>query len=173
MNTDNLLVEIGTEELPPKSLKILAQAFADNAKAELEKLNLSFDSVDWLASPRRLAIQVKGLASAQQDKVVEKRGPAIKTAFDEQGNPTKAAMGWARGNGITVEQAQRLETDKGAWLLHKAEVKGKNVCELVPGVIENALNKLPIPKAMKWGCQQHSIYSPGAHGNPILWCTGA
>lgn len=160
MNTENLLVELGTEELPPKSLKKLAQAFADNTEAELKKLNLDFAAVSWLASPRRLAVKVEGLAAAQQDKIVEKRGPAIKTAFDADGNPTKAAMGWARGNGITVEQAERLETDKGAWLLHKASVKGKGVAELIPGVIDSALSKLPIPKAMKWGSSKIQFIRP-------------
>ncbi|NQZ06447.1 MAG: glycine--tRNA ligase subunit beta [Algicola sp.] len=160
MNTENLLVELGTEELPPKSLKKLAQAFADNTEAELKKLNLDFDTVSWLASPRRLAVKVKGLAASQQDKVVEKRGPAIKVAFDADGNPTKAAMGWARGNGITVEQAERLETDKGAWLLHKASVKGKGVAELIPGVIDKALAKLPIPKAMRWGSSKIQFIRP-------------
>ncbi|MFT4928566.1 MAG: glycyl-tRNA synthetase beta chain [Phenylobacterium sp.] len=160
MKTENLLVEIGTEELPPKSLKKLAQAFADNTQAELEKLKLSFDSVSWLASPRRLAIKVQGLAAAQQDKIVEKRGPAISVAFDDAGEPTKAAMGWARGNGITVDQAERLETPKGAWLLHKAQVKGQGIDKLIPTVIASALNKLPIPKMMKWGDSKIQFIRP-------------
>lgn len=160
MRTENLLVEIGTEELPPKSLKKLAQAFADNTRAELEKLKLDFVDVSWLASPRRLAIKVQALAAAQQDKTVEKRGPAINVAFDAAGEPTKAALGWARGNGITVDQAERLETDKGAWLLHKAQVKGQGINELIPGVIANALNKLPIPKMMKWGSSKIQFIRP-------------
>lgn len=160
MNTETLLIEIGTEELPPKSLKTLAQAFADNTEAGLKKLNLAYETINWLASPRRLALQVTGLAASQQDKVVEKRGPAIQTAFDADGNPTKAALGWARGNGITVEEAERLETDKGAWLLHKAQVAGKDVSELIPSIIDNALNKLPIPKAMKWGAGKIQFIRP-------------
>ncbi len=160
MNTENLLVEIGTEELPPKSLKKLAQAFAANTRAELEKLKLEFVAVSWLASPRRLTVKVQALAAAQQDKIVEKRGPAISVAFDADGEPTKAATGWARGNGITVDQAQRLETDKGAWLLHKAEVKGEDVARLIPTVIANALNKLPIPKMMKWGDSKIQFIRP-------------
>ena len=160
MNTDLLLVEIGTEELPPKSLSTLAQAFADNTKTELDKLGLSFDKVEWLASPRRLALNVIGLAAAQEDKVVEKRGPAVQVAFDDNGEPTKAALGWARGNGITVDEAERLETPKGAWLLHKAKVAGKSVSELIPAAIANALNKLPIPKAMKWGASSIQFIRP-------------
>jgi glycyl-tRNA synthetase beta chain len=160
MNTENLLVELGTEELPPKSLKKLAQAFADNTEAELKKLNLDFAGITWMASPRRLAIKVEALASAQADKVVEKRGPAIAVAFDADGNPTKAAMGWARGNGITVEDAERLKTDKGEWLLHKAKVEGQGVAQLVPDVIAAALAKLPIPKAMKWGSSKIQFIRP-------------
>lgn len=160
MNTENLLVEIGTEELPPKSLRKLAEAFADNTRAELEKEELAFDTLSWMAAPRRLVLNIKALAEAQQDKVVEKRGPAIASAFDGEGNPTKAAMGWARGNGITVEDAERLETDKGAWLLHRAMVKGKNVSELIEGVISRALAKLPIPKPMTWGAYKTEFIRP-------------
>ncbi|WP_199611918.1 glycine--tRNA ligase subunit beta [Flocculibacter collagenilyticus] len=151
MKTENFLVEIGTEELPPKSLKKLAEAFRNNVEEGLNKAELTFESIQWYAAPRRLALNVTALSEAQADKVVEKRGPAITAAFDQDGNPTKAAAGWARSNGITVEQAQRLETDKGAWLLHKAEVKGKDVDALIPDIIISALAKLPIPKAMKWG----------------------
>ncbi len=160
MKTENLLVEIGTEELPPKALRKLAQAFADNARDELEKLELAFSEVSWMAAPRRLAIKVHQLAEAQQDKTVEKRGPAIASAFDADGNPTKAALGWARGNGINVEDAERLETDKGAWLLHRAMVKGKNAAELIEGVIQRALAKLPIPKPMTWGAHKTEFIRP-------------
>ena len=160
MNTDKLLIEIGTEELPPKALRNLATAFADNTKAELEKLDLAFDNITWMAAPRRLAIEVDNLAAAQPDKVVEKRGPAIKMAFDEAGNPSKAALGWARGNGITVDQAETLETEKGAWLLHKAKVTGKSLQELLPEAVQRALSKLPIPKAMRWGAGKVQFIRP-------------
>ncbi|GAA5218738.1 glycine--tRNA ligase subunit beta [Corallincola platygyrae] len=160
MSTQNLLIEIGTEELPPKSLKKLAIAFADNVQEGLEKAELAFENVSWMASPRRLAVRVTALSDAQQDKVVEKRGPSVKAAFDADGNPTKAAEGWARGNGITVEQAERLETDKGAWLLHRAEVKGQKVDALLPGITTEALAKLPIPKPMRWGCSDATFIRP-------------
>ena len=117
MATENLLIEIGTEELPPKSLRTLAEAFAANFQAELEKASLEFASVSWVAAPRRLALTVTALADSQADKVIEKRGPAVSVAFDADGNATKAAQGWARGNGITVEEAGRVKTDKGEWLL--------------------------------------------------------
>ena len=108
MSAENLLVEIGTEELPPKALRKLAEAFAANLTAELETLELGHEGVSWYASPRRLGLQVKALEAKQQDKEVEKRGPATKAAFDSEGNPTKAAMGWARGCGIDVSEAQTL-----------------------------------------------------------------
>ena len=117
MRTENLLVEIGTEELPPKSLVKLATAFNENFKSQLKDNDLSFENTDWHASPRRLALTVKGLAECQADKIVEKRGPAVSAAFDADGNPTKAAQGWARSNGISVDEADRLKTDKGEWLL--------------------------------------------------------
>ncbi len=151
MATENLLIEIGTEELPPKSLRTLAEAFAANFQTELEKAGLAFTAVNWMAAPRRLALTVTALADSQADKIIEKRGPAITVAFDADGNPTKAAEGWARGNGITVEQAGRVKTDKGEWLLHRSEVKGKRTQALVTDMVSTALAKLPISKPMRWG----------------------
>jgi glycyl-tRNA synthetase beta chain len=151
VRTENCLVELGTEELPPKALKSLGDAFATQFEAALTQADLSFDSVSWFAAPRRLAVYVSGLAEGQADKVVEKRGPAVSAAFDADGNPTKAAQGWARGNGIDVADAERLVTDKGEWLLHKAHVPGQSVAELLEGLINQAVSKLPIPKPMRWG----------------------
>ena len=151
MRTENCLIELGTEELPPKALKSLGEAFATQFEAALTQADLSFDSVSWFAAPRRLAVYVSGLAEGQADKVVEKRGPAVSAAFDADGNPTKAAQGWARGNGIDVADAERLVTDKGEWLLHKAHVPGQLVAELLEGLINQAVSKLPIPKPMRWG----------------------
>ena len=151
MSEQNFLVELGTEELPPKALRSLGTAFADNLKQELIKADLPFANVHWYAAPRRLAVYVTNLADAQADKQVEKRGPAVQAAFDADGNPTKAALGWARGNGIEVSDAQRLTTDKGEWLLHIADIKGKTSAELLPSIVEYAVTHLPIPKAMRWG----------------------
>ncbi len=151
MSVQDFFVEIGTEELPPKALKTLATAFSDNIVEELSKQNLSHGEVSWYAAPRRLAVRVNQLALQQQDKVVEKRGPALAAAFDADGKPTKAAVAWAASNGITAEQAERLETDKGAWLIHKALVKGESTVALLPAVISTALAKLPIAKPMRWG----------------------
>ncbi|PAX99501.1 glycine--tRNA ligase subunit beta [Pseudoalteromonas sp. HM-SA03] len=160
MSIENLLVEIGTEELPPKALRNLAESFAENTRQELEALELSHEGVSWYASPRRLGIQVKALQTQQADKVVEKRGPAIQAAFDADGNATKAALGWARGCGIDINDAERLETDKGTWLLHKAKVEGQQTLALLSDVINKALAKLPIPKPMRWGANKTQFIRP-------------
>lgn len=150
MTTQNFLVEIGTEELPPKALKTLATSFADNVEAELNQAGLSFDKIEWFAAPRRLAVKVLNLATQQPSKEIEKRGPAVSAAFDAEGKPTKAAEGWARGCGITVEQAERIATDKGEWLVHRAKIKGQPTKNLLNDIVANALAKLPIPKPMRW-----------------------
>ena len=160
MANETLLIELGTEELPPKSLKSLATAFYQSIKTQLESNDLGYSDIKWFATPRRLAIQVYDLVDKQQDKVVEKRGPAVNVAFDSEGNPSKAAQGWARSNSIAIEQAERLVTDKGEWLLHRATVAGKTVAELVPGMVTTALNKLPIAKPMRWGAERIQFIRP-------------
>ena len=150
MTTQNFLVEIGTEELPPKALKTLATSFADNVEAELNQAGLTFDKIEWFAAPRRLAVKVLSLATQQPSKEIEKRGPAVSAAFDAEGKPTKAAEGWARGCGITVEQAERIATDKGEWLVHRAKIEGQPTKNLLNDIVANALAKLPIPKPMRW-----------------------
>lgn len=160
MNFENLLIELGTEELPPKSLRKLAESFLANFTEELTKADLAFNSAVWYATPRRLAINITELALAQADKVVEKRGPAVSSAFDTEGKPTKAAEGWARGNGITVEQAERLATDKGEWLVHNAKVEGVETKSLIAAMAQRALDKLPIPKPMRWGNNKTQFIRP-------------
>ena len=150
MTTQNFLVEIGTEELPPKALKTLATSFADNVESELNQAGLSFDKIEWFAAPRRLAVKVLNLAIQQPSKEIEKRGPAVSAAFDAEGKPTKAAEGWARGCGITVDQAERIATDKGEWLVHRAKIEGQPTKNLLNDIVANALAKLPIPKPMRW-----------------------
>ena len=150
MTTQNFLVEIGTEELPPKALKTLATSFADNVEAELNQAGLTFDKIEWFAAPRRLAVKVLNLATQQPSKEIEKRGPAVSAAFDAEGKPTKAAEGWARGCGITVDQAERIATDKGEWLVHRAKIEGQPTKNLLNDIVVNALAKLPIPKPMRW-----------------------
>ena len=160
MTTETLLIELGTEELPPKSLKTLATAFYDNIKSQLDSNGLGYSEIKWFATPRRLAVQVVDLVDKQENKTVEKRGPAVNVAFDDAGNASKAAQGWARSNGIEVDQAERLVTDKGEWLLHRATVKGKAISELLPAMVTTALNKLPIAKPMRWGAERIQFIRP-------------
>ncbi|EKO3708397.1 glycine--tRNA ligase subunit beta [Vibrio metschnikovii] len=154
------LIELGTEELPPKQLRILAEAFAANFSTELAAAELTHNGIKWFATPRRLALKVANLAEKQADKVLEKRGPAVSVAFDAQGNPTKAAQGWARGNGITVEQADRLKTEQGEWLLFKQEVKGQAAKAIVVELAAKALANLPIAKPMRWGDKETQFIRP-------------
>ncbi|VEJ10044.1 glycyl-tRNA synthetase subunit beta [Actinobacillus delphinicola] len=160
MNKHTFLAEIGTEELPPKALKKLAMAFAENVEAGLKKADLSFDKVEWFASPRRLAVKVLGLATEQPSKTVEKRGPAVSAAFDADGNPTKAAQGWARGCGIEVSQAECVKTDKGEWLMHRALIEGQPTKNLLVDIVAQSLAALPIPKTMHWGDKNEHFVRP-------------
>ncbi|ELF5326837.1 glycine--tRNA ligase subunit beta [Vibrio cholerae] len=154
------LIELGTEELPPKQLRTLAEAFAANFAAELATADIAHEGVTWFATPRRLALKVANLAESQPDRVVEKRGPAVNVAFDADGKPTKAAEGWARGNGITVEQAERLVTDKGEWLLFKEQVQGQQTASVVVEMAAKALANLPIAKPMRWGDKETQFIRP-------------
>ncbi|HDL6133681.1 TPA: glycine--tRNA ligase subunit beta, partial [Mannheimia haemolytica] len=156
----NFLAEIGTEELPPKALKKLATAFAENVENELNQAGLSFEKVEWFAAPRRLAVKVLSLAESQPSKEVEKRGPAVSAAFDAEGKPTKAAEGWAKGCGITVEQAERIATDKGEWLVHRAVIEGQPTKNLLVDIIAKSLANLPIPKTMRWGDKTEQFVRP-------------
>lgn len=160
MSEKTFLVEIGTEELPPKALRNLAESFAANFTAELDAAGLAHGEVTWFASPRRLALKVAHLAASQPDREVEKRGPAIAQAFDAEGNPSKAAEGWARGCGITVAEADRMVTDKGEWLVYRARVNGECAQVLLPTMVSTALAKLPVPKLMRWGASEVQFVRP-------------
>ena len=160
MSEKTFLVEIGTEELPPKALRSLAESFAANFTAELDNAGLAHGKVEWFAAPRRLALKVANLAASQPDREVEKRGPAVSAAFDASGQPTKAAGGWARGCGITVDQAERMVTDKGEWLLYRASVKGESADALLANMVAASLSKLPIPKLMRWGASDVQFVRP-------------
>ena len=160
MTNKNLLLELGTEELPPKSLRNLAQSLHDSFVKQLKDEGLEFASSKWYATPRRLALFIEGLADKQEDKEVEIKGPAVKAAFDAEGNPTYAALGWANANGISIDQAQRLETPKGAWLYIKTLKKGKQAVEVVPEMFKNALKALPIPRLMHWGAKREEFVRP-------------
>lgn len=150
MSTKDLLIEIGTEELPPTTLNKLSTAFYNGVKEGLEKADLSFTEIKKFAAPRRLALVISDLEVQQKDKKVERRGPAIAAAFDEEGCPSKAAEGFARSCGVKVEDLEKLETDKGAWLNFKTEQKGSATKNLIADIVQHSLDKLPIAKRMRW-----------------------
>ncbi|WP_444945904.1 glycine--tRNA ligase subunit beta [Microbulbifer sp. VTAC004] len=156
----DFLVELGTEELPPKALHKLMSAFADGITQGLKGAELSFGEVKAYAAPRRLAVAVFGLADKQQDKQIEKLGPAVKAAFDKEGKPSKAAEGFARSNGVTIEELGRKETDKGERLAFISEQKGAETESLLAGIVEKALAQLPIPKRMRWGARREEFVRP-------------
>ena len=147
----DLLLEIGTEELPPKTLSLLASALAEGIHQGLQDKGLDHGDVSWFATPRRLAVIVHNLIVTQADKHVVKRGPARTSAYDRSGNPTRAAEGFARSCGVEVAALELMETDKGSWLSYKYLERGRRTGELVPDIIDRALAALPISKRMRWG----------------------
>ena len=147
----DLLVELGVEELPPKALQGLAQALAENMQRGLRDERLEHGECSWYATPRRLAVLVRQLAASQADNTVEKRGPALSAAYNEAGEPTKAALGFARSCGVEPEQLETLETDKGKWLCHRHVARGARTAARIPDIINQALTDLPIPRRMRWG----------------------
>ncbi|XOV80049.1 MAG: glycine--tRNA ligase subunit beta [Aestuariibacter sp.] len=159
MKTD-LLIELGCEELPPKALKRLGTCFKNEIETLSSDLNIVFSGIEWFAAPRRLAVLMKEVEETQPDTVEEKKGPSFSVAYDEQGNPTKAAQGWARSLGLALEDVDVLETSKGKWLYKKVTVKGKNIDSLIPAVVEKAVSRLPVPKMMRWGSNEHQFVRP-------------
>ena len=159
-DTRDLLIEIGTEELPPKALFNLSLEFERGIAEGLEKAGLAFKAIRRFATPRRLAVQIDQLPTRQPDRQLERRGPALSAAFGPNGQPTKAAEGFARSCGVTVAELQRQETDKGAWLVHVGTEKGAPTAELIPAIVEAALAALPIPKRMRWGDRTAEFVRP-------------
>lgn len=169
----DLLIELGTEELPPKALTKLSKAFGQGVEDGLKEANIAFEKLEVFSAPRRLAIIVKALADAQPDQDIEKRGPAVQAAFDEDGNPSKAAQGFARGCGVEVAELDRMETDKGAWLVFRNMQKGKPTAALLGDIINQSLKRLPIPKRMRWGASEVEFVRPVhwlvvLHGEQVL-----
>ncbi len=169
MDTKNLLIELGTEELPPKALDELAMAFCAGIVDGLKKRGIEFDvdSAHPLWSPRRLAVRIDAVALEQPEQSLERRGPAANTAFDASGAPSKALSGFAASNGCTVEQLQKLETDKGAWYVYRSIKPGARTASLLPTIIDEALKALPIPKPMRWSDLDYLFVRP-AHWLVIL-----
>jgi len=148
----DLLVELGTEELPPRSLRQLSEAFGEHLQEALDQLQLrgAGSQLQLFASPRRLAVLVTEVARNQADRVVERRGPAVNAAYAADGQPTRAAEGFAGSCGVTVAELERQVTDKGEWLVYRSTESGKPAAELIPAAIDEALRRLPIPKRMRW-----------------------
>ena len=160
MSTRDLLIEIGTEELPPKALNTLCEAFAAGIEAGLNEADISYGQVNAYATPRRLAVLINAVAEAQPDRDIEKRGPAIKAAYDKDGNPSKAAQGFASGCGVEVSELDTMSTDKGEWLVFRAREEGRPTRELVANMVEQSLAKLPIPRRMRWGDSDAEFVRP-------------
>ncbi len=156
----HLLFELGTEELPPKSLYKLSQALLENISNGLTESELEFTNSHAYATPRRLAVLIENLSTAQPDKRIEKRGPAVQAAFTDDGSPSKAAAGFAKSCGVTVEQLGRLKTDKGEWLSYTQDVKGQPTQSLLPDIINKSLALLPIAKRMRWGAGETEFVRP-------------
>jgi len=158
--SDDFLVEVGTEELPPKALRTLMVAFGENLGAGIDDARLSRGDVHTYASPRRLTVLVEKLALQQDDREVAKKGPPTKVAFDDGGNPTPAATAFAKKCGVSVDELGREQTAKGEWLTFRSVEQGKTAAELVPEMIEQALASLPIPRRMRWGAGDVEFVRP-------------
>ncbi len=160
MNKQDFLFELGCEELPPKALTKLEKALHNNVKSAFESLSLNFESSESFASPRRLAIKFNQLDTAQKDKQVEKLGPAVVAAFDNEGNPKPAAIGFAKSNGVEVSALSKKQTDKGERLAFVADVKGEQTVNLIQDILQKAVSQLPVPKAMRWGDSSSQFTRP-------------
>lgn len=171
----DLLIEIGCEELPPKALDQLRVALFDGMSKGLQGENIEFDEANsrcW-STPRRLALFFAATAGSQPDQDQERRGPAIAAAYDADGKPTQAALGFARSAGVEMSELETLETDKGAWLVARSHVKGKALSELLYPLLEQVLKQLPIPRPMRWADHDFSFIRPVhwlvvLHGDTVL-----
>jgi glycyl-tRNA synthetase beta chain len=156
----DLLIEIGTEELPPKSLSKLSEAFLDGICTGLEKQQINYLAATPYCTPRRLAVKIKGVDEVQADSLIEKRGPALKAAYTADGQATKAALGFATSCGVAVEDLTVLETKEGAWLVHQRQQQGRPSVEFIPNIINQALANLPIAKRMRWADLEAEFVRP-------------
>lgn len=159
---DDLLIEIGVEELPPTSLRMLVGAFKENIKQGLEQVHLAFDKVEDkdFVTPRRFAVRVNGLSSTQAVQTILKKGPMVSIAFDSTGKPTQAALGFAASCQTTIDALQIQKTEKGDCLVFEQTLPGQSVHTLIPKIVQDALHTLPLPKRMRWGDQKESFVRP-------------
>lgn len=165
MQYNNLIIEIGCEELPPKKLGKLASALAENFKAELDKMSLSYKEVASYAAPRRLALRVTQLQQEQPARSIERQGPSLKAAYDKEGSPTIACLGFAKSCNVSIDQLSVKETDKGSWVICHITEPGRDIIELLPSFLQDAVRKLPIAKPMRWGANEYDFV------RPVQWIT--
>lgn len=173
--TADLLVELGCEELPPKALAELAEAFHDGVVSGLEAADVAFDAQAsaFYYTPRRMTLCLSAVADRQPDRRQERRGPSVQAAFDTDGNPTKAATGFAASVGQEVDRLDRLKTDKGEWLACSFDIPGKPLFELIYPILQDALDRLPVPKPMRWSDHAFSFVRPVhwlvvLHGDSVI-----
>lgn len=160
MSKRDFLLELGTEELPPKSLFTLAQALADGVAAGLQAASVKHGAVEWFATPRRLAVRIAGVADRQPDQQIKRQGPSVANAFDASGQPTKAALGFAASCGVAIDALQQVEGPKGKVLQYSGVKPGEATVALLPGIVTTALNQLPIARRMRWGAGEQEFVRP-------------
>lgn len=175
MTEQALLIEIGTEELPTRSVDELARAFADGIVDGLNKSGFAIAAAaaQVYCTPRRLALLLPAVAASQPDQIIERRGPAASAAFTADGQPSKALSGFAASCGTSVAQLHKLETDKGAWYVFRSEQAGQSLAALLPAIVGDALKALPVPKPMRWGDHDYTFVRPAhwlvmLHGSDII-----
>jgi glycyl-tRNA synthetase beta chain len=160
LNRQSLLIELGCEELPPKDLLKLSKSFSDSISTALEKLGLSPEGRKDYATPRRLAVSFTAVNESQPDQTTMRRGPATKSAYDSDGNPTPAANGFAKSVGVSIEELITIDTDKGECLGFEVFEKGQSLTQLLQGIIDDAMKSLPIAKRMRWGEGKYEFVRP-------------
>jgi glycyl-tRNA synthetase beta chain len=165
--TRDLLFELRTEELPPRTLESLSSALTAALVAGLDGAGVAHGPVRSFATPRRLAVLVAACAAAAADRQVERRGPPVSSAFDASGAPTQAAAAFARNCGVDVAGLERLVTDKGAWLVFRGIERGAATASLIGGIIDQAIAALPIARRMRWGARSAEFVRP-VHGVVLL-----
>ena len=157
----DFLVEVGTEELPPKALRDLELAFAASIDSQLNQFGLFFRKLESFSTPRRLAVRVRGLAVRQPEQTVNRRGPPLRAALDPQGAPTRAATAFAASCGVELAALGREADAKGVeYLCFSGTRPGSATAGLLPDMVQTALDALPIPKRMRWGSGEAQFVRP-------------
>ncbi len=168
MKPRDLLFELRTEELPPRTLQNLSTALTEGIVKGLDSAGIAHGKSRGFATPRRLAVLVSACAAAAPDRQVERRGPPLANAFDAAGAPTQAASAFARNCAVAVGELERLATDKGAWLVFRGTECGASTVSLLGGIINAAIAALPIARRMRWGARTVEFVRP-VHGAVLLF----